>query len=103
MNKVNLSKIDISRNLSNKKGLSLLASKKLITDLIKIFCINIKNNNLNLINIGSFRLIDKKERLGRNPKTKEQFIICSRKSVSFTASKNLLLILNQNKFGQSLL
>ena len=94
MNKPNLSKIDISKNLSVKKGFSVLTSKKLINDLIKIFCINIKNKNFNLINIGSFRLIYKKERLGRNPKTKKQFLITARKTISFISSKNLLKKLN---------
>ena len=94
MNKPNLSKIDISKNLSVKKGFSVLTSKKLINDLIKIFCINIKNKNFNLINIGSFRLIYKKERLGRNPKTKKQFLISARKTISFISSKNLLKKLN---------
>ena len=36
----------------------------------------------------------KKERLGRNPKTREEFIISSRKSISFTISKKILNNLN---------
>ena len=30
---------------------------------------------LNLKNIGTFKIINKKERIGRNPKTKEEFYI----------------------------
>jgi len=94
VNKPNLSKIDISKHLSVKKGFSVLTSKKLINDLIKIFCINIKNKNFNLKNIGSFKLIHKKERLGRNPKTKKKFLITARKTISFISSKNLSKKLN---------
>ena len=83
--------------MSNKTGFSNNFSKKLINDFILVLITHIKKKKLNLKNVGTFKLIEKKERLGRNPKTKEQFIICSRKSVSFTASKNLLLVLNQNK------
>ena len=93
----NISKKVIINNLSNKTGFSNNFSKKLINDFILVLITHIKKKKLNLKNVGTFKFIEKKERLGRNPKTKEQFIICSRKSVSFTASKNLLLVLNQNK------
>ena len=51
-------------------------------------CEQLKKNNLIIKNIGSFKLIEKNERIGRNPKTKEEFIICKRKSISFLSSKN---------------
>ena len=86
----NLKKIDIIKNLSNKIGFSQNISKKIVNDLIDIIIENIKNDNMNLKNIGNFKLIIKKERLGRNPKTEEEFTITPRKSVSFTASKNIL-------------
>ena len=39
----------------------------------------INKDKLNLKNFGSFKILKKKERLGRNPKTKEEFIISARK------------------------
>ena len=90
MNKNNLTKIDIIKNLSKKTGFSILFSKKLINDFLDIIINQIKANELNLKNIGSFKLINKKERLGRNPKTKEEFIISARKSLRYVASKKLL-------------
>ena len=36
-----------------------------------------------------FKILKKKERVGRNPKTKEEFVITSRKVVSFTLSKKI--------------
>tara|TARA_E500000178_G_C16749599_1_gene629770 strand:+ start:239 stop:529 length:291 start_codon:yes stop_codon:yes gene_type:complete len=86
----NIKKIDIIKSLSIKTGFSLNFSKKLIEDLIYIFIDNIKSGNLNLKNIGTFKIIHKKERLGRNPRTMQEFIIPSRQSISFTASKNIL-------------
>ena len=94
MIKSNLKKINLVKNLSAKTGYSLNFCNKLIDDLIKILIKNIKSNKLNLKNIGSFKLIKKKERIGRNPKTKEEFIISSRKSVSFKASKKITNDLN---------
>ena len=90
MNKNNLTKIDIIKNLSKKTGFSILFSKKLVNDFLDIIIHQIKMNELNLKNIGSFKLINKKERLGRNPKTKEEFIISARKSLRYVASKKLL-------------
>ena len=45
-------------------------------------------SKLHLKNFGTFELIFKNERMGRNPKTKEEFIIKKRKSLKFTSSKN---------------
>jgi integration host factor subunit alpha len=92
--KNNLTRIDLAKFLSNKTGFSISFSKKLINDLMIVLIDNIKNDKLILKNIGSFKLLKKKERLGRNPKTKEIYSINSRKSLSFTASKKILNSLN---------
>ena len=91
-----LIKDNIIKNLSKQTGFSFRFSKKLINDLINIFIKNIKTNNFNLKNIGTFKLINKRERWGRDPKTKEEFIINSRKTLSFITSKNLSNLLNKN-------
>ena len=95
MLKKDFKKIDLVKDLSLKTGYSQNYSKKIVDDLIDIFIQNIKSGNLNLKNIGSFKLLNKKERIGRNPKTKEEFIITSRKSLSFTSSKKIIDNLNK--------
>ena len=90
----NLKKIDIIKDLSIKTGYSSNYSKKVINDLIESILQNIKNGNFNLKNIGSFSVISKNQRIGRNPKTKKEYVISKRKSVSFKASKSLLTKLN---------
>ena len=79
----NFNKQDIINHLSYKTGYSINLSKKLINDFIDIIIINIRDGNLNLKNIGSYKLIHKNERIGRNQKTKDEFIISSRKSIRF--------------------
>ena len=74
-------KINLSENISKKLGVSVSLSKKLTEDLIDILFNKIKDNDLNLKNLGSFKIINKKERVGRNPKTKEEFLIKPRKSL----------------------
>ena len=82
-------KEDLAKDLSSNIGFPLNFSKKIINDLTEIFVENIKDGELIIKNIGTFKVVHKKERLGRNPKTKEPFIITSRRSIIFTASKKL--------------
>ena len=95
MTKKNITKKEIAKSLSRKTGFPISLSKKLVNNLLNIMCEQLKKNNLIIKNIGSFKLIEKKERIGRNPKTKEEFIICKRKSISFLSSKNLTNYLNE--------
>ena len=85
----NLKKIDFAKKLSLKMGFPVSLSKKLIDDLLEIIKFKIKDNKVILKNFGSFEILFKKKRLGRNPKTKETFEISQRISVKFVASKNL--------------
>ena len=95
MTNINLKKKDIVKDLSKKIGFSSNYSKKIIDDLIHIILINIKTGNFNLKDIGTFKIISKKERLGRNPKTKKEYIMSKIKSVTFTPSKILLNLVNK--------
>tara|TARA_B100001063_G_C16685842_1_gene514289 strand:+ start:514 stop:801 length:288 start_codon:yes stop_codon:yes gene_type:complete len=91
----NLKKINIAKRLSKIKGFPVFLSNKLIDDLINVLITGIKQNKLNLKNIGTFKLINKKKRIGRNPKTKEIFTINARKTISFVSSKTLVKKLNE--------
>ena len=85
----NLKKKDLIINLHQQIGFPLNYSKKIINDLIDIVIDNISKGDFIIKNIGSFRIINKKQRIGRNPKTKEEFIISSRNSLSFISSINI--------------
>jgi integration host factor subunit alpha len=50
--------------------------------------------DVNIVGFGKFCLRDKKERLGRNPKTGEEFKITARRVLTFKPSKNLKEIVN---------
>ncbi len=94
MKRNNFTKNDISFILKKKLGYSNTLSKKLIDDLILTISENIINKQITLKNVGSLKILQKKERIGRNPKTNDVFIIKKRNSISFTVSKNLLKKLN---------
>ena len=56
--------------------------EEIITDLVD-------GNSVKLTSFGTFSVRHKKERIGRNPKTKEEAIIDARRVISFRASKEL--------------
>ena len=94
MTRNSFKKEDFSKDINNRIGLSINLSKKIIDDLIIAFSENIKNNKLILKNIGRFKILNKSERLGRNPKTGEGFIFKKRKSISFITSEKLIKKIN---------
>ena len=93
---INFQKKDIANIISAKIGFSVSYSKKLINDLIESMVEIINTDKLILKNFGSFKILNKKSRLGRNPKTKEKFIISSRKILTFKTSRKFLLEINNN-------
>ena len=94
MKKINHTKSDISKELANKTGLPNNFSEKILKDLIKIMIDLIKENKLILKNIGTFKILKKKERVDRNPKTKKEFLISKRNSISFKSSDYILSKIN---------
>ena len=89
MSQNNLTKEDICIFLSRNKGYSVLYSKRIINNLLEILINEIKENTFNLKNIGTFKILNKKERIGRNPRTKEIHKIKARKTLVFKPSTNL--------------
>ena len=55
----NITKNDFSKNMSDETGFPISLSKKIADDLLIIFTEMIKNNDLALKNIGTFKLSKK--------------------------------------------
>lgn len=49
-----------------------------------------RNKSVKLTNFGSFDVLHKAARMGRNPKTGQAFVIKARRVISFRASKYLI-------------
>ena len=81
-------------------GFSKLVSENLIDDFLSLFVENlIKEKKIKLSKFGTFTIREKKERIGRNPKTKENKIIKARKVVLFKPSKEFKEFVNQEDNG----
>ncbi len=81
----------IAHQLSKEFGIAYSTAYKKIDTILNIFSHKLLNSDLSINSLGSFKINHKKSRLGRNPKTKEEFEIHSRKVVIFKKSKNLEL------------
>ncbi|MAJ85829.1 MAG: integration host factor subunit alpha [Candidatus Pelagibacter sp.] len=88
--KANITKKDISKSIYTKFGTSEKIISIFIDDLFKTFKkILKKDDKLILKNIGSFKILEKKQRIGRNPKTGQIYPISKRKTISFKMSENI--------------
>ncbi len=93
----NLKKIDISKKISNKTGLPITLSSKILENFIDIIIEEAKFVNfIKIKNFGTFKINDKNERIGRNPKNKKTYLIKKRKTVTFKLNNFLRDKLNRN-------
>ena len=71
-------------------GFSKKITEILIDDFFEIVLDKlIENNKVKISNFGTFILKNKKERMGRNPKTKEKAIITQRNVITFKPTKEV--------------
>ena len=89
------------KKLAERINVKLGYSKEEAKEFIEVFLNYIKVNmnakeNIKISKLASFKLISKKERIGRNPKTGKDAIISERKVVSCKFSKNFKNMINKN-------
>ena len=81
----------IAKQISIEFGIAYSTVYKKIDKILEIWSNEMIISDLSISNIGSFKINKKNERIGRNPKTKEEHLIRSRKVISFKKSKKLIL------------
>ncbi len=90
-----LTRADISEALHNKMGLSRLDCSNLVESILDHMSDGIvKSGSVKISGFGTFLVREKRERVGRNPKTGEEVMITPRKTLSFRASNKLRERLN---------
>ncbi len=91
----NLTKKEIINSLYMQIGYSKKICEALIDDFFDILLENlIKNQKVKISGFGTFFLKYKRERIGRNPKTKEKATISPRNVIIFKASKDFKKYIN---------
>ena len=92
----NIKRKDLIANVYFNIGFSKTISENIVYDIFNLFINNIISNNvLKISNFGNFVKKNKKQRIGRNPKTKEVKVISSRNIIIFKASNLLKKRINQ--------
>ena len=95
--RINLTKKDIINSLYMQIGFSKKISESILDDIFQILLKNIiSEKKVKIAKFGTFILRKKNERIGRNPKTKEEKIISERNVILFKPSKELKKFINQN-------
>ena len=96
-NQNNFTREDIAESLHTDFGLTKKDCIIFVNDIIDIIIDGLKvNGYVKIHNFGSFKIIRKKSRLGRNPKTMEDVIISERNVLKFKPSKSTLNYINKH-------
>ena len=91
---MNLTKLNLSKKISDELQMSIEDSKLLVNKLFDIKKNFLKIRDLKISKFGSFIKRTSPKRIGRNPKTLEVHIIPKKLRVSFKPSKIVKDILN---------
>jgi integration host factor subunit alpha len=97
MNKTkNITRQSIYDLVHSELGLSKNYCSNFVDDIFNIIITGIKKEKkVKILLFGTFSNKEKKSRIGRNPKTKEEKVISSRNVVTFKPSKFLLKKINK--------
>ena len=87
MLKKNFTRRNLSNSVHQNLGFSKNISSLIIDDFFESLIVElIKLNKIKISSFGTFEVVDKKERMGRNPKTKMEAKIVARRVVKFKPS-----------------
>ena len=96
MIKKNFTRKELSKNIFKSLGFSKNFSSKFIDDFFEVLIEELaKGNMIKLSSFGIFKVVKKKERIGRNPKTKVESKISSRRVVQFKPALNIKAKINK--------
>ena len=96
--RINLTKKDLVNLVYMQLGFSKQVSENLIEEFFSLISLNLKDQKkIKISKFGTFSLREKKQRIGRNPKTKEEKKILKRNVILFKASKEFKELINKKK------
>ena len=91
---MNFTKKDILNNISLSAHVSKSDSNQLFDRFINLIIHNSAKSVVKIPNFGSFTHKTTPSRIGRNPITKEEFVITERSKLNFKASNKLKTLIN---------
>lgn len=95
-----LTRADLSEALHRKIGLSRTESADLVNTVLNLVAESlVRGEQVKLSSFGTFDVREKRQRLGRNPKTLEEVAITPRRVLVFRPSQIMKAIVNGEKAG----
>lgn len=92
---MNLTKKDLSATLRKELRLSVDISDSFVDEFFQVIKTTLRSQkNIKLSGFGSFEIFATKERMGRNPKSMENFTIPSHNKVRFSPTSKAKYFLN---------
>ena len=84
---MNITRKKLYNRIHQNLGFSKNISSQIVDDFFELLIDDlIKKKEVKISSFGTFKVMDKRERIGRNPKTKVVAKICARKIVKFKPS-----------------
>lgn len=81
---------DLAERVSEEFGITKKSAQQYVDFLSRVIAEELKNgNSVTLKHIGKLSVVERKPRVGINPKTKEKVAIPARKAIVFKAAKPL--------------
>ncbi len=92
---MNVTKKDLSAILKKELKLSVDTSDSLVDEFFQVIKTTLRSKkNIKLSGFGTFEMFKTKERIGRNPKTMEEFQIPAKNKVRFSSTSKAKYFLN---------
>ena len=98
MKRHNITKKDLKNEINFNLGIPDSLSEKILNSFFQIIVEGLlRDGEVKISNFGKFKILEKKARVGRNPKTKQEFNINKRKVVAFYPSLSAKKKINEKK------
>ena len=94
---MSISKSDISKKISGNIDMTKLEASSFLDKFLLLLKKQVMLNDVKISGFGTFRIRLSPKRIGRNPKTKESYIIQPMRKVTLKVSNKLKKILNWNE------
>ena len=86
----NVNKKELGKELAKRTGLTQDKANSVLNELILIIQEELKKNEaVRISGLGIFKVVERKERRGRNPQTGEEIIIPAKRVPKFVPAKDL--------------
>lgn len=89
---------DLATEVHDKVGFTLAQSGKLVDSIFEEICESLINDEeVKFAGLGTFKILNKSARIGRNPKTGETAIVSARRVASFRPGKEFRARVSKKK------